>query len=187
MRVLPALVVSAIMASPVIAVGQDINREIAEFYERNARGNRPPPQLQGFSVLLLLGETQGASQAENISAPARRALADIKDFLPYKSFRVLDTAWVAGRDEGIINGMLSGLDNQTYHFYLRTFRRTPEPILDRAQFRLAKVAQPTGFPGDVVLDNTFNIATGETIVVGTSRLQGERALIVVLTAVAATQ
>jgi hypothetical protein len=184
MRVIPALVISAAMASPVIAVGQDINREIPEAIARSARGNRPPRQLQGFSVLLLLGETQGASQTENVSAPARQALADIKDFLPYKSYRVLDTAWVAGRESGVSNGVLAGVEKQNYDFQLTTFNRPGEPTLDRARFRLAKVAQPTGFPGDVVLDNTFNIATGETVVVGTSRLQSERALIVLLTAVA---
>src|SRR6185295_20142865 len=33
-----------------------------------------PKRLQGFSVLLLLGEMQGTAQPENISAPARKAL-----------------------------------------------------------------------------------------------------------------
>jgi hypothetical protein len=34
---------------------------------------------------------------------------------------------------------------------------------------------------------TFNITTGETVVVGTSRVQGDRALVVLLTAVATTK
>jgi hypothetical protein len=37
-----------------------------------------------------------------------------------------------------------------------------------------------------VLDTSFNISAGETVVVGTSRVQGgDRALVVLLTAVAA--
>jgi hypothetical protein len=33
-----------------------------------------------------------------------------------------------------------------------------------------------------VIDTTFNMNVGETVVVGTSRLQGDKALIVLLTA-----
>jgi len=143
-------------------------------------------QLQGFSLLLLLGETQGATELENISAPARKALADIRDFLPYKSYRVLDTVWVAARDEGTSNGTLQGLDNQAYDFQLRTFPVAGTFVLGRAQFRLMS-AFKAGEQRTSVLDNSFNIAPGETVVVGTSRLQGDRALIVLLTAVTAAK
>jgi hypothetical protein len=172
-----------------------------------------PKRLQGFSVLLLLGEMQGAAQPENVSAPARKALADIKDFLPYKSYRVLDTQWVAGSDNGNSSGGLRGLDNQNYEFLLRTFPRDPlakpgteDAALTRAQFRLTTPLGAAGrapapsetTPGrargpvvasagsSIVLDTSFNIRAGETVVVGTSRVQGgERALVVLLTAVAA--
>src|SRR5213596_2931444 len=146
-----------------------------------------PKRVQGFSLLLLLGETQGAAQPENISAPARKALADIKDFLPYKAYRVLDTQWVAGSDNGNSTGGLRGLDNQSYEFLLRTFPRgnsggkfNPEDaLLAHAQFRLV-AARPAGDKVDktVLLDNSFNIIAGETVVVGTSRVQGDRALVV---------
>src|SRR5688572_4707628 len=108
-----------------------------------------PKRVQGFSVLLLLGETQGAAQPDNVSAPARKALADIKDFLPYKSFRVLDTLWLAGSDFGNSSGQLRGIDDpadrerQNYDFELRTFPRVPtakagtaDAALSRAQFKL---------------------------------------------------
>jgi hypothetical protein len=152
-----------------------------------------PRRVQGFSLLLLLGETQGTGQPDSISAPARKALADIKDFLPYKAYRVLDTQWVAGSDNGISNGGLRGLDDQNYQFVLRTFSPnpvakpgTPDGALTRAQFRLV-FSRPAGDKVDTttVLDNSFNITAGETVVVGTSRVQGERALVVLLTAVAA--
>jgi len=152
-----------------------------------------PKRVQGFSLLLLLGETQGIGQPENISAPARKALADIKDFLPYKAYRVLDTQWVAGSDNGNSSGSLRGLDDQNYQFQLRTFSPnagakpgTPDAALARAQFRLVS-SRPAGEKVDttIVLDNSFNIAAGETVVVGTSRVQGDRALVVLLTAVAA--
>jgi hypothetical protein len=152
-----------------------------------------PKRVQGFSLLLLLGETQGTAQPDNISAPARKALADIKDFLPYRAYRILDTQWVAGSDNGNSSGSLRGLDDQNYQFQLRTFSPnagakpgTPDAALARAQFRLM-FSRPSGDKVDttIVLDNSFNITAGETVVVGTSRVQGDRALVVLLTAVAA--
>ena len=66
---------------------------------------------RGFSVVLLLGETQGAAGADSLPpAPAlRKALADVKDFLPYKSYRVLDTQWLRGGST-----RMKGLDDQEY-------------------------------------------------------------------------
>ena len=64
-------------------------------------------QIRGFSVVLLLGEKQGSIPAEGLSPSALRAIADIKEFLPYKGYRVLDTQWVAccaGSSEGRISG-----------------------------------------------------------------------------------
>jgi hypothetical protein len=42
---------------------------------------------RGFSVVLVLGDTQGATGAESASPPTavRKALTDVKDFLPYKA------------------------------------------------------------------------------------------------------
>jgi hypothetical protein len=147
-------------------------------------------RVQGFSVLLLLGDTQGTDQPENISAPARKALSDIKDFLPYKSYRVLDTLWVAGADTGHSSGALRGLDSLKYDFELNTSPRvlgakpgTADATLGRAQFKM--IAKPQNAAPTMVLDNSFNLTPGETVVVGTSRVQGDQALVVLLTAVAA--
>jgi hypothetical protein len=181
----------------VIALALGTSAGLAQEQEPKTSISPVPAQeskrLQGFSLLLLLGETQGTAQPENISAPARKALADIKDFLPYKAYRVLDTQWVAGSDNGSSSGNLRGLDDQNYQFQLRTFPRNPMAnpgaagaALTRAQFRLVS-SRPARDKVDttIVLDNSFNITAGETVVVGTSRVQGERALVVLLTAVAA--
>ena len=102
-----------------------------------------PRRVQGFSVLLLVGETQGAAAPpENISAPARKALADIKDFLPYKRYRALDTVWVAGTDRGNSSGGFR-TENGNYDFELITFPKdlgakpgTADTALGRAKFTL---------------------------------------------------
>jgi len=182
-----AIVTAALATNAALALAQEPKTSISPVPEQESK------RLQGFSLLLLLGETQGTGQPENISAPARKALADIKDFLPYKAYRVLDTQWVAGSDNGSSSGSLRGLDDQNYQFQLRAFPRNPAAnpgapgaALTRAQFRLVS-SRPAGDKVDttIVLDNSFNITAGETIVVGTSRVQGERALVVLLTAVAA--
>lgn len=57
-------------------------------------GVPPPSQLQGFSVVLLLGDMQPGDSQDTVPVAARRALNDMKDFLPYKTYRLLDTQWV---------------------------------------------------------------------------------------------
>ena len=132
-------------------------------------------KLRGFSVVLLLGEQTGSIiPPKGLSPSAQRAIADIKEFLPYKSYRVLDTQWAAGSEYGTSKGRIRGLDQKDYAFELAT------NSLSHARFILVSPAMATP-----VLDNAFAIKPGETVVVGTSRVQGDSALIVLLTAVAA--
>ena len=39
--------------------------------------------LQGFGIVLVLGDVQEGATTDNIPAAARAALSDLKDFLPY--------------------------------------------------------------------------------------------------------
>jgi hypothetical protein len=69
---------------------------------RPDRPTPPPPAgrgpraavPQGFSVVLVLGDIQSAASTDDVPLAARKALADMKDFLPFKSYRLLDAAWV---------------------------------------------------------------------------------------------
>jgi hypothetical protein len=205
--------------------------------------------LQGFSIVLVLGDVQDGTTADNIPPGARAALADLKHFLPYRSYRVLDTAWVlaSAATRQTVSSRLQGPDEQDYQIMLD---RTPvgasslqiqfemrEPdgnaerraaVADReaairaelqqlvaahaaleTQLRRAEAAQNRGdvdairqrladnevaletrqrqgryAPGGATLINTsFNMSLGETVVVGTSRMRGgSKALIVLLTA-----
>ena len=49
---------------------------------------------QGFSVVLVLGDIQGTSATDDVPLAAKRALADMREFLPFKSYRLLDAAWL---------------------------------------------------------------------------------------------
>jgi hypothetical protein len=83
---------------------------------------------RGFSVVLVLGDTQGAPAADNASPPpaVRKALADVKDFLPYKGYRVLETGWVAGSKGG--TSRVHGLDDQEYDIEIIADKMMPSPI-----------------------------------------------------------
>jgi hypothetical protein len=146
--------------------------------------------LLGYSVVLVLGETQGAAAAEGLSAPARKALSDLKDFLPYKSYRVLDTQWIAATDVRALgmhadSGHLRGLDSQDYEFRISSQGLPGQEHNRGFSLRTAAFADDaTKKAGpQTLVDTTLTIETGETVVVGTSRVQGDKALIVLLTAV----
>ena len=226
------------------------------------RGGRPTPierssslAPQGFSVVLVLGEMQGTSPADNVPPAARKALADMKDFLPYKSYRLLDTQWTLCCGHSAISTRLRGPDEQDYdleldpkessspgkwnvRFTLRdsiaNVARGESPIAERTtaltaqraeleqkirtlkerysdnhpevqQLRVQlaalerqmsqvrneetmkryRIAGPMG--RRAMIDTSFTMDIGETVVVGTSRLKGDKALIALLTAVASTK
>jgi len=207
------------------------------------------PAPQGFSVVLVLGDMQSAATADNVPVAARKALADMKDFLPYKGYRLLDAQWILGSERATTR--LRGPDEQEYQltlrsgFYVGKLRVTFQlqdagptvPLyadaremdqrraqLAEAQTRLqqlereaaalrerggenqrelnanlrafnAQIAELkrqipeaetalTISRGRSVIDTTFNMDIGETVVVGTSRTRGgDKALIALLTAV----
>jgi len=215
------------------------------------------PRPQAFSVSLVIGDMQAASAADNLPAAARKALTDVKDFLPYKAYRLLDSQWTlccgVPRGDARIVSRLRGPEDQDYgveivpsnagsgkyyvHFSLwepRGLERTENtasspfpatvareraelerqleelrktngenhPDVVRLRRRLesldsqsaashdAELARRTlaaSLPRRAVIDTNFTMDVGETVVVGTSRLKGDKALIALLTAVAPTK
>lgn len=49
---------------------------------------------QGFSVVLVLGDIQSVTPPDDVPPAARKALNDMKEFLPFKSYKLLDAAWL---------------------------------------------------------------------------------------------
>lgn len=211
--------------------------------------------MRGFSVALVIGDLTGASTADNLPAGAKKALSDMRDFLPYKSYRLLDTHWIlcCSSSQASVAGRLRGSEEDEYSFqiYARptgesaelaiTFslrdvggspadqaftgvlsaeraRRNselareyqeleqryaesraklsenhPDQVKLRAQLEDARrkfqeiergstVTRSTLRSTRPVLDSAFNMKVGETVVIGTSRLKGDKALIALLTA-----
>jgi hypothetical protein len=256
---------------------------------RNADSGPTPASLgiHGFSVVLVIGGTQAAANPADaardtgqVPEAARKALADMKDFLPYKRYQLLDAAWILccasnttqvsgkvrgpdGRDylytvdpDGVVGSKLSlrfmmrevpnsitssinvdrlsdtaRLEYARQHaeamreldearLQLRTTKQrfdvgtaTPPEMegatarARRAEQRLAdlesmlgsddarRVAQasaggrgsggargPSTVIGRETMDSSFSISPGETVVIGTSRINGDQALIAILTA-----
>lgn len=220
--------VGAILAVAAAAHAQEVGQTQvtpASFVQASeAKAVTVPAQetrrIQGFSVVLLLGEAQGSATPDGLSAPARKALADLKDFLPYKGYRVLDTQWIAGTERGSMLVRLRGPDNQDYVFgtgglqpidtgsaisgsvelstpsvseatraqamariaQLDDVVRSGGRNVADAQRELAQLKQVVA-GGQQLIRTTLRISPGETVVVGTSRVQGDKALIVLLTAV----
>ena len=73
---------------------------------------------QGFSVVLVLADLTSTNAQDDVPPAARRALADMKDFLPYKSYKLLDAAWLLGQGQQTIR--LRGPEEQEYELRLVT-------------------------------------------------------------------
>jgi hypothetical protein len=191
------------------------------------------PPVHGFSVALVLGDMQGASTADNLPVGARKALSDMRDFLPYKSFRLLDVQFIrccasTKGDPPPVSGRLRGNEEQQYSFLVDygfmgsrlsiRFILREEALLKKlgtssasdaslvvAQLEEKRRQYGSNHPSikelerqvreieeqsraaspskSAVVDSTFSMDIGETVVIGTSSLKGEKALIALLTAV----
>ncbi|MEO7275416.1 MAG: hypothetical protein ABIX28_18900 [Vicinamibacterales bacterium] len=82
-------------------------------------GQRPPGvSPQGFSVVLVVGDLQGPAGDDDVPVAARRALADMKDFLPYKSYKLVDAAWIVGTTHA--TSRLRGPEDRDYELEITT-------------------------------------------------------------------
>ena len=223
--------------------------------------------IHGFSVILVVGHIQGTS-SELVPDVAKKALTDMREFLPYKRYQLLDAAWMlcCGSYKSGVSGRVRGPNERDYpyqvdpigtadsklnvRFSMREMHDTTAVVSNGAKYdklsdsarlehsrqlyeairerdeteataRSVKQKHEVGLlgPSDVeaatlrhrravqrvedlmrlagggrtsfggtsghnIMDSTFSIALGETVVVGTSRLNGDQALIALLTAAA---
>ncbi len=153
------------------------------------------PRTQVFQLLLIAanGPTGGA-MPDNLPPGARKALQDLQGFLPYKSYRLLDSAWVPATSSAEVR--LVGAAGASYDADL-TFRRVGDSKSTQLFVERFRLREEGDSPALVnakgerraprqLLFNSFDLDIGETIVVGTSRVDGtsDEALVVLLTAVA---
>jgi hypothetical protein len=137
-------------------------------------------QLRGFKISLALGEMEQKPPTGDFTVGAEKALADVKGFLPYKSYRLLDTITVFGLSGP--HQFLQGPDGQKHEFFMRATLVSASAVkVD--MLRLWDVADSKGGAATLI-DTDFNIKVGETVVVGTSRIDSTKGLILLVTAAA---
>jgi hypothetical protein len=159
----------------------------------------------GFAITLVLGDMKYTGASDTIPPPARKALGDVKDFLPYKEYRLLDSQWMLCCGGRPVLTRLKGPDQREYAVEVFVTRGGAKLEILQVRFVLsdagasekgaagsaaapagdASAREPAGrdAPSRTVMDASFQMDITETVVVGTSRLKGgDNALIAVLTA-----
>ncbi len=159
------------------------------------RAPQPSPRMvssetQLFQVALLRASRKGTDDTEGLPKSATKALADIREFLPFKRYQFLDSALVR-----LALGMQSTVRVDAYEVKfsyelqddkLSIWRFTvlparkletpaPPPGPSRGPARAPEAVKP-------LISTTFVMDRGETVVVGSSKLEGDEALVVLLTA-----
>ena len=159
------------------------------------------PRTQSFQVLLLHAGSNAGSSGMEVPANAQKALSDLKGFLPFKNYQLLDALWMRATQDRITEGRaMAGRGGPEYMVRLRfrnvgkaedrnlfvdTFWLREEAATPRPPESDKKESSPVApKPSRDVISTSFNLKTGETIVVGTSKVDGaDEALVVLLTAV----
>jgi hypothetical protein len=155
----------------------------------------PPPassanggHTQLFQVILLRGATSGSEELTGLPKNAEKAVKDVRDFLPFKSYKLLDSALLRIDESG--KTQLEGIPPQQYEVFF-AFRPMAGNKLSIWTFRLVAVKPkgstplPSGVAPEAeraLIDTSFTVDLGETIVVGSSKLGGSEALVVLFTA-----
>lgn len=179
--------------------------------ENNAPEEAPDTRL--VQINLLAASKSGDSDLSDLPANTRKAIEDIKDFLPFKSYRILDTSLVralvspTNRGSRPAKTFMTGPDGTKLQVELRMTGVKNSGEIYVHQFELAPtmrdrlfavttdpdVEADSGTPAiapraDLVdmgalISTSFTAHLGQTVVVGSSRLNGgDEALIVLFTA-----
>jgi hypothetical protein len=113
--------------------------------------------------VLVLGDLQAATGGDDVPLAARKALADMKDFLPFKSYRLLDAAWLLCcgsqlpsaapemRPVTPISQMLRGPDEQEYELKLSASRAESSRVFVRFALEAGGDSDHTAVVGDMTL------------------------------------
>jgi hypothetical protein len=155
-------------------------RKIAEVLAREDSA----PYTQAFQIVLLLADDQPGTPP-NLSKNAQKAVDDLRGFFPYKGYHLLDTAWT--RTTGHTNTRLVGKDGLSYSVGLSfTGSGGESPALNVREFHLGEEISPAlqkaGRAPRSLISTSFGLKVGETLVVGTSKLDGGDALVLLVTA-----
>ena len=165
-----------------------VHEAVARMLNSAALTRRP---TQTFHFSLIAGKAGAPGFSGDIPEAGKAALRDVRELLPFKNFRLIDSGLVRMQRNGQVR--LSG-DGNTYRVSLDYNEWVGTP--DSPQFglhRLVLLQLVSGASEDGeggrhevtgVLETSLTLQLGETVVVGTSKLNGgDEALILLVTAV----
>jgi hypothetical protein len=188
-------------------------------------------QSRGYRITLVQGDNESGS--DEVPAVLRKPLADAKESLTFRRYRLIDTQMVAS--SGPASARLRSADHQSYEVFFQSSERggrlyvdfkvqeagapaassdamdrmtkaadlerqkadleqqlagwrnerSPvlEPKIQNVETKLALLTRSIAVARAVkLLDTRFDMAVGDTVLVGTSPLEGKKALLVFLTA-----
>ncbi len=145
-----------------------------------------------FHIALLIADNELASSpSQSLPKGVEQAIANVRDFLPFKSYRVIDSALVRANGSGKAD--LRGPNGERYAARISFEDESGKGSFLIDEFALTRQQQPSPnarplapnvapLPPEQPLVSSFRISRGETVVVGSSSLGAGKALIVLLTA-----
>lgn len=147
------------------------------------------PETRSFQIIVLSADRSGGGSVD-VPDNVSEALADVREFLPYTGFSVLGSGWL--RTSGYGETTLPGPMELSVQLEFRPTTDPTAPLLIE-QFSVRRHTMVNVVTDGVttqqvqsrrILETTFTIKPGETVVVGTSKLNGDdTAMVVLLTAV----
>ena len=151
----------------------------------------PPRRTHLFQIVLVRGAVGGAEETVGIPKSAEKAIRDLRDFLPFRSYKMLDSGLLRIQESDSGKIRVEGIPPQQYDVLVAARPGANGKISIWAftvtVVRPARATTPLP-PGVApvaerpILDTSFAIDVGETVVVGSSKLGGDQALIVLFTA-----
>ena len=164
-------------------------------FEMLLRERDVPPATQEFRVILLAADDSG--DIPELPEGARQALEDIRTVTPYTGFSLIDSGWLRTSSHASTTlGPMGSFSVQVEFegdpradgaLLVRRFNLAHRPLIQTgtvgAPERMEDI--PAVRLGDQrqLIGSSFGIHVGETVVVGTSRINGgDQALVVLLTA-----
>jgi hypothetical protein len=147
------------------------------------------PETRAFQIIVLAADRSGENSSD-IPANVQDALQDVRDFLPYNGFSVLGSGWLRTSSHG--ETTLPGSMDLSAELAFRPTTDPTAPLLIE-HFRVRSYVMAEAVVDGVVtrvrqdrsvIETTFTINPGDTVVVGVSKLNGnDTAVVVLLTAI----
>ncbi len=143
------------------------------FAQERSTTTAKQPEIAGFHVVLLMASNKPGPAPEGLTPAMVKAMKDVEPYLPFKSYRWVDSTLLRGGSGGTTriggqwlmelaaSGRANAEDRFSVNFTVRDAYRNPSTAS--------------------VLATSFRIGVGETVVAGTSRVTDE-ALVMLVTA-----